>query len=209
MSLFGGNRKSNVKMEMDDIARQSGSLSEVPLQTRTTILAELLDWTKTIVIAFAVVMLLHFFVFNLSKVEGHSMEPTLTPHEWIFVNKFIYLFGEPAIGDVVILQEPNTDAKEEKYLVKRIVGAPGDRIEIHNQQLYRNGELVDEPYTDSIIEDMSYGPEIINAGHYFVMGDNRHARASLDSRSFHAVPAELIHGRADFILWPYKEIKAL
>ncbi|OMF37870.1 signal peptidase I [Paenibacillus sp. FSL H8-0548] len=194
---------------MDGNIEQNGSSAEAPIQTRTTFLAELLDWTKTVVIAFAVVMLLHYFVFNLSKVEGYSMEPTLTQHEWIYVNKFVYLVGKPAIGDVVILKEPNTEAKEEKYLVKRIVGAPGDRIEVHNQHLYRNGALVDEPYTDSIIEDMNYGPELIQAGHYFVMGDNRHARASLDSRTFHAVPEELIRGRADFILWPYKEIRAL
>lgn len=171
--------------------------------------AELLDWFKTLAVAFAVVMLLHFFVFNLSKVEGHSMEPTLTEHEWLFVNKLVYLVGKPKVGDVVILKQPNTSAKEMKYLVKRIVGAPGDRIEVHNQRLYRNGVLVDEPYTDTLIEDMSYGPEVISEGQYFVMGDNRHARASLDSRSFHAVPEELIRGRADYILWPYKEISAL
>lgn len=177
--------------------------------SNTTWLEELLDWTKTLVFAFAVVMLLHFFVFNLSKVEGHSMEPTLTAHEWLFVNKFVYLVGKPKIGDVVILKEPNTAAKEEKYLVKRVVGLPGDRIEVQNQRLYRNGNLVDEPYTDTLIEDMSYGPEVIGEGLYFVMGDNRHARASLDSRTFHAVPEELIKGRADYILWPYKEIRGL
>lgn len=172
-------------------------------------LVELMDWIKTFAIAFAVVLLLHFFVFNLSKVEGHSMEPTLTEHEWLFVNKIIYIVGKPKFGDVVILREPGSGTGEKKYLVKRIVGLPGDRIEVHDQRLYRNGELVDEPYTDSLIEDMSYGPEIINEGHYFVMGDNRHARASLDSRSFHAVPEELIQGRAEFILWPYNEIRAL
>ncbi|MCA0758672.1 signal peptidase I [Paenibacillus sp. N4] len=170
---------------------------------------ELLDWVKTLVIAFAVVMALHFFVFNLSTVEGSSMEPTLTDNEWLFVNKFVYLIGEPKIGDVVILSEPNVTGKDKKFLVKRIVGLPGDRIEIHDQRLYRNGELVEEPYTDTLIEDMSYGPEIIGEGHYFVMGDNRHARASLDSRTFHAVPGELIRGRADYILWPIKEIKGL
>lgn len=189
--------------------QEAGTSKQAPAGKRPRWMTETEDWAKTLIIAFSVVLLLHFFVFNLSKVEGHSMEPTLTEHEWLFVNKFIYRVSKPKVGDVVILKEPDMGDGEQKYLVKRIVGIPGDRIEVHDQQLYRNGQLVDEPYTDTVIEDMSYGPEVINEGHYFVMGDNRHARASLDSRSFHAVPKGLIRGRADFILWPFKEIKAL
>lgn len=197
-------------MELDEKKTGKGSPSSMESSTnRSEWRAELFDWLKTFAIAFAVVMVLHFFVFNLSTVEGHSMEPTLTENEWLFVNKWAYLVGKPKVGDVVILKEPDTVSKEKKFLVKRVVGVPGDRIQIHNKRLYRNGELVEEPYTDTLIEDMSYGPEVIREGHYFVMGDNRHARASLDSRSFHAVPDELIQGRADYILWPYKEIKAL
>ncbi|RCW51828.1 signal peptidase I [Paenibacillus prosopidis] len=197
-------------MELDEKKAGKDSPSSMESSTnRSEWRTELFDWLKTFAIAFAVVMVLHFFVFNLSTVEGHSMEPTLTENEWLFVNKWAYLVGKPKVGDVVILKEPDTGAKEKKFLVKRVVGVPGDRIQIHNKRLYRNGELVEEPYTDSLIEDMSYGPEVISEGHYFVMGDNRHARASLDSRSFHAVPDELINGRADYILWPYKEFRAL
>ncbi|MGO4180581.1 signal peptidase I [Paenibacillus sp. TAF43_2] len=207
MSLEDQNRKPS--NEKAGISVDAGLSAHTVASNRSNWLAELLDWSKTLVVAFAVVLLLHFFVFNLSKVEGHSMEPTLTEHEWLFVNKFVYLVGKPMVGDVVILKEPDMGEDEEKFLVKRIVGVSGDRIEIHNKQLYRNGELVDEPYTDSLIEDMSYGPEVISEGNYFVMGDNRHARASLDSRTFHAVPEELIRGRADYILWPYKKIRSL
>jgi len=207
MSLEDRNHKpSNEKAE---ISVDTGLSAHTVASHRSNWLAELLDWSKTLAVAFAVVLLLHFFVFNLSKVEGHSMEPTLTEQEWLFVNKFVYLVGKPKVGDVVILKEPDMGEAEDKFLVKRIVGVSGDRIEIHNNHLYRNGKQVDEPYTDSLIEDMSYGPEVISEGSYFVMGDNRHARASLDSRTFHAVPEELIRGRADYILWPYKKIRAL
>lgn len=199
----------NHKLENNNAGNETEPLLTASASNRPIWLVELLDWIKTFVLAFAVVLLLHFFVFNLSKVEGHSMEPTLTEHEWLFVNKIIYIVGKPKVGDVVILKEPGSGIGEKKFLVKRIVGLPGDHIEVHDQHLYRNGKLVDEPYTDSLIEDMSYGPEVINEGHYFVMGDNRHARASLDSRSFHAVPEKLIRGRAEFILWPYKEIRSL
>lgn len=171
--------------------------------------AELWDWLKTLAIALVIVLILHYFVFNLSTVEGHSMEPTLTEEEWLFVNKFVYLTGSPKVGDVVILEEPGWMGEEKKLLVKRVVGLPGDVIEIKDHQLYRNGELVDEPYTDVLIEGSSLGPQVISEGHYFVMGDNRHELASLDSRSFGAVPEDLIRGRAEFILWPYKQVRSL
>ncbi|WP_246096642.1 signal peptidase I [Paenibacillus sinopodophylli] len=208
MNVIEPNKKQEAE-HMEELLESDASAKPDAAAKRPRWMTETEDWAKTLVIAFSVVLLLHFFVFNLSKVEGHSMEPTLTEHEWLFVNKFIFLVSKPKFGDVVILKEPDTGDGEQKYLVKRIVGTPGDKIEVHDQRLYRNGQLVEEPYTDSLIEDMSYGPEIINEGHFFVMGDNRHSRASLDSRSFHAVPEELIRGRADFILWPFKEIRAL
>ncbi|MBH5318941.1 signal peptidase I [Paenibacillus sp. GSMTC-2017] len=169
----------------------------------------LVDWLKTIVTALVIVLVLHYFVFNLSTVQGDSMKPTLEENEWLFVNKIVYLIGSPNVGEVIIMKDPNGVPGKEKFFVKRIVGMPGDRIEISGQKLYRNGNLVDEPYTDTLIEDMDYGPEVISDGHYFVLGDNRHAGASEDSRSFNAVPKKLIQGRADFILWPIGKIEAL
>ncbi|MFC4098580.1 signal peptidase I [Paenibacillus xanthanilyticus] len=171
--------------------------------------SELIDWGRTLSIALIVVLLLHFFVFNLSTVEGHSMEPTLYEKEWLFVNKFSYYVGDPQREDVVILKDPSDRPDRKEFLVKRIIGLPGDTIEVRGGQLYRNGELIVEAYTDTPIEDLDYGPYQVEADTYFVMGDNRHARASLDSRSFGAVPRKLIQGRADFILWPIAKLNAL
>jgi len=170
---------------------------------------ELLDWGKTIVVAIVIVIVTHLFVFNLSTVAGHSMEPTLEDGEWLYVNKFVYLMDSPKLEDVIILKSPNNSGLEQKYLVKRIVGLPGDRIEIRDHELYRNGELVEESYIDTRIEDSDYGPIIVQNGHYFVLGDNRHARASMDSRSFSAISDELIEGRADYILWPLDKMRSL
>lgn len=171
--------------------------------------SELWDWTRTLSIALTVVLLLHFFVFNLSTVEGQSMEPTLYEGEWLFVNKISYLIGDPDRGEVVILKDPTDRLEKKEFLVKRVVGVPGDTIEIREGQLYRNGELIIESYTDTIIDDLDFGPYKVDEGMYFVMGDNRHARASLDSRSFGAVSEDLIRGRADFILWPIAKLNAL
>lgn len=172
--------------------------------------AELWDWGRTLVIAVTIVLLVHYFVFNLSTVEGHSMEPTLLEKEWLFVNKLSYRFGSPERGDVIILEDPSENGPEKKkFLVKRIIGIPGDTIEIRDRQLYRNGELIIEAYTDSEIDDMDYGPIKIDADKYYVMGDNRHANGSKDSREFGPVSRELIQGRADFILWPITKMNAL
>lgn len=170
---------------------------------------EMLEWAKTITISFLIVMVLHLFVFNLSTVEGHSMEPTLRDREWLFVNKAAYLMGNPKVGDIVILEDPSAYGGQKDYLVKRVVGIAGDRIEIYNKELYRNGVKVTEKYTDVEIEDLDFMPVVVQKGQYFVMGDNRHARASKDSRIFGTVPRSMIHGRADFILWPFKQVKIL
>ncbi|MUT65571.1 signal peptidase I [Paenibacillus sp. NEAU-GSW1] len=170
---------------------------------------ELWDWTKTVVVSFAIVMLLHLFVFNLSTVEGHSMEPTLHEKEWLFINKLVYLFEQPKFGDIVILEDPMSPAGEQELLVKRIIGVPGDRLEIYNKQLYRNGDLVEETYVDSVIEDLDFMPIQLEKGGYFVMGDNRHARASKDSRIFGTIQKSMIRGRAEFIIWPFGQFKVL
>jgi len=163
---------------------------------------ELWDWSKALIIAFTIVLLLRAFVFQLSTVRSISMQPTLYENEWLFINKIVYDFGKPKRGDVVILKDPSVGPDRKDYLVKRVIGEPGDTLEIRNGQLYINGTLIVEPYTDVKIEDGDFAPVTVSDGHYFVMGDNRHRNASKDSRAFKEVPEELIKGRGDFILWP-------
>jgi signal peptidase I len=201
-AALGPRKRSADKPPKKD--RPSNGASGLPEWAR-----ELWEWVRTFIIALAVVLLLHAFVFNLSTVEGHSMEPTLQDKEWLFVNKFCYRFGLPQRGDVVILRDPTEGPDKKDYLVKRVVGVPGDRIEIRDGELYRNGEHVVEPYTDTRIEDLDYGPLQVGAGQYFVMGDNRHAHASKDSRVFGTVPLDVIKGRADYILWPIADMHSL
>lgn len=161
---------------------------------------ELWDWAKALIIALIVVLLLRTFVFQLSTVQKVSMEPTLRDNEWLLVNKIALKLGSLQRGDVVILKEPNAERKE--FLVKRIVAIPGDTLEIRDGELYINGELKVESYTDSKIENGDFASVTISPGHYFVLGDNRRLNASKDSRQFDEVPEELIQGRADLIVWP-------
>jgi signal peptidase I len=163
---------------------------------------ELWDWSKALIVAFVIVLLLRAFVFQLSTVKSYSMQPTLYEHEWLFINKIALEFGSLSRGDVVILKDPDTGPGRKEFLVKRIIGLPGDTLEIRGGQLYINGELKVESYTDVKIEDGDFGPTKVSPGHYFVMGDNRHQSASKDSRTFKEVPVENFKGRADFIIWP-------
>lgn len=163
---------------------------------------EVWDWSKAVIIAGAIVLLLKAYVFQLSTVKHQSMQPTLYENEWLFINKIVYEFGDPKRGDVVILKDPSEDDSRKEHLVKRIIGMPGDTLEIRNGQLYVNGELKVERYTDVKIEDGDFGPLTVSANHYFVMGDNRHLGGSKDSRAFGEVPIDLIEGRGDLILWP-------
>ncbi|KIL37425.1 signal peptidase I [Cohnella kolymensis] len=161
---------------------------------------ELWDWAIALIVALVIVLLLRAFVFQLSTVKSYSMEPTLYEKEWLFINKIVYEFGKPERGDIVIFKDPGPDDKQ--YLVKRIIGVPGDTLEIRNGQLYRNGQLTIEPYTDSKIEYEDVPAFKVSPGHYFVMGDNRRQGASRDSRHFKEISENIIKGRADVILWP-------
>lgn len=164
---------------------------------------------KTCIITLVIMLLLNQYVFNLTVIKGQSMLPTLANQERMFVDKLIYYFYAPQHGEVVVLKDPTSKDKRNSFLVKRIIGVPGDRVQIKNHKLYINNEIVNEPYTDVQIEDDDMPLIKLKAGEFFVMGDNRHAGKSKDSRYFGSVRKEDIVGRAEFIIWPIYTIRSL
>ncbi|MCM3129474.1 MULTISPECIES: signal peptidase I [unclassified Paenibacillus] len=175
----------------------------------STLSGELLDWLKTILIAIVLMLLLNLFVFNISIVKGESMQPTLAELDRLFINKIVYEFDKPKRYDVVVLHDPSHTPDRKEFLVKRVIGIPGETVEIREHVLYINEEPQTEPYTNTLIEDPDFGPVKLEEGRYFVMGDNRHAGKSKDSRSFGSVSAEEIVGKAEFIFWPMSDMKKL
>ncbi|AOZ92349.1 signal peptidase I [Paenibacillus crassostreae] len=171
--------------------------------------AELWDWIKTLVVVFVVMSLLNMFVFNLSMVKGQSMQPTLVERERLFINKIIYNFSSPQKGEIVVLHDPSRDDTKKEFLVKRIIGVPGDVVEVKDHQLYINGQLQQEDYIDISIQDADFSGITIGEDEYFVMGDNRHLGESKDSRYFGAVNSDSIVGRAEFIFWPFNKVRGL
>lgn len=159
-----------------------------------------LDWLKAIVIAVVTILLLRQFGLATSVVEGESMYPALENGEKIIFNKFVYIVSEPKRGDIIIIQQ--TD----KNYVKRIVGMPGERIEMKNHTLYIDNEPLEELFVDehNIQLTGDFGPYEIPDDHYFVIGDNR--AISKDSRNgLGFINRSEIIGRSEFVIYPLNE----
>jgi signal peptidase I len=138
------------------------------------------------------------FVAQAFRVQGTSMEPLLEDGERIVVNKFLYRFRPIERGDVVVFWYPGDPSVS---FVKRVVGLPGDLVEIRAGGLFVNGMPVREDYLPVAFKDGdSYPPREVHRGYYFVLGDHR--RSSNDSRSWGEVPEKYIYGRAVFRFWP-------
>ncbi|TBL71172.1 signal peptidase I [Paenibacillus thalictri] len=187
---------------------RSASCGLEPLDSQQ-LTAEIWEWFKAIVAALLLVVLVHQFGFHLSSVAGSSMQPTLYEGELLFINKTLRFIGSPRRGDIVIIRSTDPAQLSHPYLVKRVVGLPGDTVEVRQNQLFVNDEPLTESYTDGPVEDGRFIPYTVDEDSYFVMGDNRHRSASYDSRSFGAVSAGQIEGRAECILWPFNKFKVL
>jgi len=129
------------------------------------------------------------------RVDGYSMEPTLHNGEFVIVNKMAYRLGNPQHGDVIVFHYPRDP--EQEY-IKRIVGLPGDRVQVRDGQVYVNDQLINEPYIAAAPKYQSEWSVPENA--LFVLGDNRNN--SSDSHNWGPVPMEYVVGKALFIYWP-------
>ncbi len=139
------------------------------------------------------------FVAQAFRVQGTSMEPLLLDGERIVVNKFIYRFQPIERGDVVVFWYPRDPSVS---FIKRVVGLPGDLVEMQAGRLVVNGMPVREDYLpESFRDGDSLPPTEVRKGYYFVLGDHR--RSSNDSRSWGEVPEKYIYGRAVFRFWPF------
>jgi signal peptidase I len=160
------------------------------------------SWSRDILFAVAIAIFIVIFVVQPVKVEGTSMQPQLADQDRIFVNRFIYRFAEIDRGDVVVFWYPRD---HNKSFIKRIIGIPGDIIEIRRGLVYLNGSLLDEPYLNPEFRDFrSFGRVIVPEGKYYVLGDHRNS--SNDSRNWGFVDQPLIYGKAVFSYWPVSRV---
>ena len=166
---------------------------------------EIRVWTRDLLIAIGLALVIIVFLYQPVKVEGTSMAPLLSDQERIFINKFVYRFEPIQRGDVVVFWYP---LDRTKSFIKRVVGLPGESVEIRQGAVYVNGIVVPEPYVPRQYEDLSdFGPVPVPKDSYFVMGDHR--ISSNDSRVFGAVASRYIYGRAVFAYWPVDHFGSL
>ncbi len=153
---------------------------------------EIRVWTRDLLIAIGLALVI-------------SMAPLLSDQERIFINKFVYRFEPIQRGDVVVFWYPLDHSKS---FIKRVVGLPGETVEIRQGAVYVDGKIVHEPYVPPQYEDLSdFGPVRVQPDNYFVMGDHR--ISSNDSRVFGPVASRFIYGRAVFAYWPVDHFGSL
>src|SRR5258706_9371669 len=176
-------------------AANSDSPAIAPEATTTkpqSLKREIRVWTRDLLIAIGLALVIIVFLYQPVKVEGTSMAPLLSDQERIFINKFVYRFEDIHRGDVVVFWYP---LDRSKSFIKRVIGLPGETVDIRHGLLYVNGQLIPEPYVPPQYTDVTdFGPVRVPKDSYFVMGDHR--ISSNDSRVFGPVASQFIYGRA-------------
>jgi signal peptidase I len=164
-----------------------------------------LEWLFAIGLAVLLFFVVRNFLFRVAHVTGHSMEPSLNHGDMLILNRFSYLFSDPRLGDIVAFPYPEDPSE---YHIKRIVGLPGDVIDLRDSRFFVNGEPLDDAFSHEpvlALGDMVF-PITVEEGHYFVLGDNRNG--SKDSRfsAVGTIPKRELVGRVLVRFWPFNNL---
>lgn len=187
---------------------------------RVSNLRSLREWILVIVIAVVVATVLRTYVVQQFYIAGPSMETTLFGDDRVLVNKLAYRFGDPERGDVVVFDRitTNGDTIHHDDLIKRVIGLPGESIEIRDCVVFIDGSALVEPWLDPSLTDPTADttsrcgtPDIpattVGDGQVYLVGDNR--PLSFDSRMFGPVNADVIVGKAVVVIWPPQDMQRL
>ena len=164
---------------------------------------ETLAWLKTLASAAVYATLIVTFGFQVARVEGQSMAPTLADQDRLIVNKLAYRLGEPHVGDIVMLYYP---LNPNKSFVKRVIAEEGDQVRVVDGRVFRNDVPMDDAFVPADYRSHDdWGPQVVPEGYYFVMGDHRNN--SSDSRHWGFVPKKYIIGKVQLRWWPIPNAK--
>ncbi len=182
---------------MDHFHTETISEPQETEEKRSGFMRFLIDVAETLILSIVLFAAINAVSARI-RVDGASMEPTLQSGEFVIVNKLAYLFGEPTTGDVIVFHFPRDPDQE---YIKRIIGLPGDRVEIKNGEVYVNDQVLDEDYiaASPVYEDILEVP----GDSLIVLGDNRNN--SSDSHNWGPVPLDYVIGKAMFVYWPPTE----
>jgi signal peptidase I len=164
---------------------------------------EVMAGIQTLLSAAVYATLIVTFGFQVARVDGLSMAPTLEDHDRLIVNKLVYEIGEPRPGDIVMLYYP---LNPDKMFVKRVIAKEGDTVRIVDGHVYVNDVPLHDDYVpEEFRSHDDWGPSVVQQGYYFVMGDHRNN--SSDSRHWGQVPKKYIVGKVKLRWWPIQDAK--
>ena len=169
--------------------------------------SEFFQWILTFAIAVVIALCVNHFVLVNAEIPSGSMENTIMTGDRVFGNRLSYTFSEPERFDIIIFRYPDD---ESQLFIKRIIGLPGETVEIHNGQIFIDGSAtpLEDVETKEFMQG-SFGPYTVPDNCYFVMGDNRNN--SKDSRYWEHtfVTKDEIIGKAFLRYWPLNKLKFL
>ena len=189
-----------------NVQQENGEQPASPLRPRgsaapgSTSAMAAISWLRDLTVSVLIAVVVILFLYQPVRVEGTSMMPALVDQERIFINKFAYRFGISDIqrGDTVVFWFPGDPSKS---FIKRVIGVPGDKVQVTDGQVSVNERPLDEPYVPEAYRDhVSTPPRVVPPGEYYVLGDHR--SSSNDSRMWGTVARHYIYGKAAFVYWP-------
>jgi len=191
MLLPGGNRRRQIATPGD-----RGDWMQAEEQPKPVARSALREIVETILFTLLIYALVRTFLFENYRVVGRSMEPTLENDQFLVVNKLSYRLHEPQRGDIIVFRDPRDEGRK---LIKRVIGLPGERVEVRDNRVLVNGYPLDETYISSPPR-YNQTAQLIPENQYFVLGDNRNN--SSDSHSWGTLPDAEIVGKAWVSYWP-------
>ena len=186
---------------LEFLRAEAGEEPQESLWRRAT--REVIAGVQTLLSAAVYATLIVTFGFQVARVDGLSMAPTLEDHDRLIVNKLVYEIGEPRPGDIVMLYYP---LNPEKMFVKRVIAKEGDTVRIVDGHVYVNDVPLHDDYVpEEVRSHDDWGPTVVQQGYYFVMGDHRNN--SSDSRHWGPVPKKYIVGKVKVRWWPIQDAR--
>ena len=201
--------EDSASVEADDAATGEAVRSDLSQKQRSQMRA-IWEWVFVVVVAISAAMLIRVFLFQQYYIDGPSMKTTLMPEDRVLVNKMSYKLHDIHRGDVIVFDRVTNEVQHDD-LIKRVLGLPGETLEIRSCIVYIDGVQVNEPYLNpeqtSQVEPSArcgshtdMAPIVVPEEMVFVMGDNR--VQSFDSRDFGPIDSDKVRGRAFVVIWP-------